>query len=132
MQAHQPTRVARTFAEAKSLGHEETDARPSPECLERGVHFTGITRIVGRKDIKQTHQPTHIARTFSEAKSLGHEVTDARPSSENLERGVHLTAAVELDAVCFTGLCGDPDPNYRLVGYYDAQGNCNRFVRVPC
>jgi hypothetical protein len=80
----------------------------------------------------QAHQPTRVAGTFAEAKSLGHEETDARPSSEHLERGVHFTAAAAADAVCFTGLCGDPDPHYRLVGYYDAQGNCNRFVRVPC
>ena len=49
MQAHQPIRVAQTLAEAELLGHEDTDARPSAEHLERGEHFTVAAGTPGAK-----------------------------------------------------------------------------------
>jgi hypothetical protein len=39
MQAHQPTRIARTLAEAELLGHEDTELRASIEQLERGMQL---------------------------------------------------------------------------------------------
>jgi hypothetical protein len=81
----------------------------------------------------QAHQPTRIARTLAEAESLGHEETDASPSAEHLERGVHFTDAPGTPGViCWTGLCGDPEPGWRYVKYTDANGNCNIYKKVRC
>ena len=79
---------------------------------------------------RQAHQPTPIARTLAEAEALGHEETDARPSVEHL--GMHFADTGARETVCWVGLCGDPEPGFRLVKYTDANGLCNIYRKVPC
>jgi hypothetical protein len=78
----------------------------------------------------RAHQPTRIARTLAEADSLGHEQTDARASVEHL--GVHFEGTGASGVICWTGLCGDPEPGYRLVKYTDVNGLCNIYRKIPC
>jgi hypothetical protein len=81
----------------------------------------------------RAHQPTRVARTLAKAESLGHEQTDARPSAEHLERGIHFAVTGrERGVVCWVGLCGDPEPGFQLVKYTDADGLCNIFRKKPC
>ena len=73
---------------------------------------------------------THVGRTLSEADALGHEATDLRPSLEHL--GVQFAAAPQPGTICWMGLCGDPEPGFRLVKYTDSDGLCNVYRKVRC
>jgi hypothetical protein len=81
----------------------------------------------------QRHNPTHVARTLAEANALGHEDTDIRPDAKSLADGIHFAVSAGSDGdICWTGLCGDPEPGYRQVKYTDSNGLCNIYKKVRC
>jgi hypothetical protein len=83
----------------------------------------------------RSRNPSHIARTLTAAKNLGHEPT--AHTMQTLSPAViaggtqFSTAGARENSICFLGPC-DPQTNERLVGYLDENGNCNNFVKVPC
>jgi hypothetical protein len=83
----------------------------------------------------RTKHRSHVARTLSAAKRLGHEPTPEKMntlSSHIVDDGIHFAPqGIRENAICFIGPC-DPQTNQRLVGYYDENGNCNNFVKAPC
>lgn len=76
-------------------------------------------------------QPTHIARTLAEAEQLGHEAADARPAVEHLGMNFAVSGQ-QAGVLCWSGLCGDPEPGFKLVKYTDDNGLCNIYRKVPC
>lgn len=81
------------------------------------------------------HENSPIARTIKAAKKLGHESVPLKMdtlSDAEQQRGLHFASTGKRrGSICFVGLC-DPDTKVRLVAYYDANGNCNDFVKVKC
>jgi hypothetical protein len=77
------------------------------------------------------------ARTLKSAEKLGHRLAT---DEENKTLAAELNNLTGIffarerwreNSVCFVGLC-NPATQRQLVGYYDRNGNCNRFAERRC